>query len=102
MNILRIGKQHVHGHDHATNHDSVVLCHEGVVLCHKHIRKCKMCRVAMGLVCIRPNGGAEKMEPFVRVLEAHHAHLNSSVEVQCHFIFQLVGLASKDVNLLTK
>ena len=53
------------------------------------------------LVCLRPNRGAEKMEPCARVLEAHHAHLNSSVEVWCHFIFQLVGLESKDVDLLT-
>ena len=55
----------------------------------------------MGLVHTRPNRGAEKMEPFIRVLEAHHTHLNSSVEVWCHFIFQLVGLAGEDVNLLT-
>ena len=41
-----------------------------------------------------------KKEPFFGVLEAHHAHLNSSVEVGCHFMFQLVGLASKDVDLL--
>ena len=46
----------------------------------------------MGLVCIRPNGGAEKMEPFVSILEAHYTHLNSSVEVWCCFkFFQLVG-----------
>ena len=41
------------------------------------------------------------MEPFIMVLEAHHTHLYSSVEVQCHFNFQLIGLASEDVNLLT-
>ena len=35
QNRLRIGKQHIHGHEHATNHDSVILCHEGVVLCHE-------------------------------------------------------------------
>ena len=55
----------------------------------------------MGLVYIRPNRGAKKTEPFIRVLEAHHTHFNSSVEVQCHFIFQLVGLASEDIDLLT-
>ena len=60
-----------------------------------------MCRVPVDLVCIRPNRGAEKTEPFVRVLEAHHGHLNSGEEVQCHFIFQLVGLVSEDVDLLT-
>ena len=27
------------------------------------------------------------MEPFIRVLEAHHTDLNSSVEVWCHFKF---------------
>ena len=27
---------------------------------------------AMGLVLIRPNGGADKMEPFIRFLRAHH------------------------------
>ena len=46
----------------------------------RHIQKCKMWRLVMGLVCIRPNGGAEKMEPFTWVLEAHYTHLNSSVE----------------------
>ena len=48
----------------------------------------------MGLACIRPNGGAEKTEPFIRVLEAHHTHLNSSVEVEGHFKFS-TGRVSK-------
>ena len=65
----------------------------------------------MGLVFVRPNRGAEKMEDLVRFLGVHHTHPNSSVDVQCHFISkpvevhalfrpQLVGGASEDVNLL--
>ena len=69
------------------NHDSVILCHEGVVLCYETHTKCKLCRVAVGLICIWPHGDAEKMELFIWVLEACHAHFNSSVEVWCHFIF---------------
>ena len=68
---------------------------------------------AVGLVLIRPNGGADKTEPFIRFLGAHHTLPYSSVEVQCHFISklvevhmlsrpQLVGEASKDVDLLIK
>ena len=34
------------------------------------------------------------MEPFIWVLEAHYTHLNSSVEVQCHFEFS-TGRISK-------
>ena len=37
--------------------ESVILCQET----HMNVN----CEVAMGLVCIRPNRGAEKMEPFI-------------------------------------
>ena len=43
---------------------------------------------AMGLVLIRPDGGADKMEPFIRFLRAHHTLHYSSLEVHCHFLFK--------------
>ena len=66
---------------------------------------------AVGLILMRPNRGADKTEPFIRFFGAHHTLTESSVEVQVHFNLrlvevcvmsrpQLVGGASKDVNLL--
>ena len=69
---LRMVKQHICGHNHTMNHGK---CHFVSRDTYEYVN----CEVAMGLVCIRPNRGAEKMEPFIRFLRAHHTHPISSV-----------------------
>ena len=101
---LKHAKNDIMTHDHDTNHGACLFLSKDT---YKNVTYVE----AVGLILIRPNRGADKTEPFIRFLGAHHTLPYSSVEVQFHFNLklvevcemsrpQLVGGASEDVNLL--
>ena len=62
---LRHAKNDTMTHDHDTNHGDCLFVSKDT---YENVK----CVVAVGLVLTRPNGGTDKMEPFVRFLGAHH------------------------------
>ena len=68
-------------HDHGMNHGVCLFVSKVTYENVKYV-------VSMSLVLIRPNRGADKMEPFIRFFGAHHTLPYSSVKCRVPFYFK--------------